>query len=840
VLPDKRGDKKLRKTLVYLILLLVSINIISMEFEYYPAQDMKVEKDTPIYVRFSEPMDPEYINRFTFVLNDGVSDLRGKVIYKEAEQTAHFIPLNYLEPGNTYKAMIMKGIKTRSGKVIEKDIVWSFRVMEDSTVITTLEDMRAKVPEFRKETEKELEIISLEPADKSVIKKTVPITVKFSAPLDEATVNKYTFMVKNQKRKWPGKLEVKDNAIVFYPYEPFSLDSQYSILITNFIKDIYGISFNTTHEFTFRTATVNEDEPPVVVNNYPAHNDFNVSPGSNIVVEFSKNMDPSTLNRFNVILSDGVKNVWGNIDYNEKDNILTFDPEYNLPINTKCTFKIRKNVRDIDGQFMPQDFEITFSTGAEVEVLIHEGTGEVDRIEKEKKDDEIMYTERYRFSTDELFFIKDHFPKDRDTMIDIDTKIKIDFSHAARVHDVNAFNFTVSDGVKNIWGDVFYDEESFVAYFSPRQKLRHNTLYYIRVSKSIKDIYGQELDRYYEWTFVTEPLPDKVPPEIVEVYPGDKETKLDPDVVVRVKFNEQIRVESLNKFTVRLTDGVDYIKCDITYDIEKNIAFIQPFDKLKQRGFYRLILSQGISDIAGNFMKEEVSTTFWTGEPPDKTPPQILAISPIENAPVYTTKPLVSITFNEPMDTRSLTPFNFGLLKGEEPVKGVVEYSPITFKAIYRPLENLKFGQIYRVFLTNRIKDRNGNNFPKNILWEFIVSHKEKTLPEVIATFPYQEKLNFPRDEELFIQFNKDMNPASLNRFTVKLRDMNMRRVDFKFAYDDEKRELVLTPFKNLEFNQKYMLTINKYVQDTEGKNMENNYTLVFYTEGRGHVEDNE
>ena len=71
-----------------------------IDYEYYPSQDMVVGKDTKIYIRFSKDMDPNYINKFTFVLNDGTSDINGKIIYVSKEKTAYFNPVSYLETLN--------------------------------------------------------------------------------------------------------------------------------------------------------------------------------------------------------------------------------------------------------------------------------------------------------------------------------------------------------------------------------------------------------------------------------------------------------------------------------------------------------------------------------------------------------------------------------------------------------------------------------------------------------------------------------------------------------------------------------------------------------------------
>ncbi|MFA7576987.1 MAG: Ig-like domain-containing protein [Candidatus Muiribacteriota bacterium] len=829
--------KKFLLTTLLSILLVFNINALKLEF--YPTPDMQVEKDTSIFIKFEKDMNPEYLNRFTFVLNDGQADIRGQVLYKPEEKKAYFIPVTHLKEGQIYKATLYKGVKALDNTELESTISWNFRISQHSMVIATLDDFKETMEQYKPKREF-LTILETSPQPGTIVDRTAPVVIKFSAPIDNSTVNKYTFMVKSETKKTEGRIEIRDNRLTFLPFEPFELNSRYTVIATNFIRDINGFSLQETFELNFQTDSLSKDEFPKIIEHYPGQNDINVSPGSSIIVKFNKNMDPSTLNRFNIVLHNGLKNTWGNISYNQKEKILVFEPEEDLPSNMKCSFRIRKNVRDTEGKFLNEDFVLEFITGTEKTALIHDKEQKPTLPDEPEKVDESSYTERYLMKSDNMFFLKDYFPKDRETKIKTDSSIKIDFSREARENTVNQFSIVVTDGVRNVWGDVVYDSKALTAWFTPKEPLRHNTLYYIRVSDEIKDINGNNLDRYYEWSFITEPLPDRVPPEITEVYPGDREINVGSDVIIKARFNEEIRVESLNMFTVRLSDGTGNKKTDITYDKEQNIAFIRPLERLKMNTLYKVILGPAISDLAGNFMKEEVSFTFWCGNPPDVTPPMILGISPRENAPVYTTRPIVSVTFNEPVDTVSLTPFNFGLLdENNKPVPGIIEYSPVTFRAIYKYLEPLQFGKIYRVFVGTGIKDVSGNNFEQNILWEFIISHPEETLPVIIASYPHQNNTNFNSDSDLFIQFNKDMNPASFNRFTIKLKDMTDKYYMGEIVYEKDKRELVFKPYTRLPFNTKLILEISRFIQDTEGKNMAEDYSLVFYTEGRGHAEQN-
>jgi hypothetical protein len=83
-----------------------------------------VARDKEIAFTFSEAMDPSTINKTTFTLKQGSTNIEGEVTYSGT--TAKFSPAALLASATTYTATITTGAKNLAGKGLSKDAVWNF------------------------------------------------------------------------------------------------------------------------------------------------------------------------------------------------------------------------------------------------------------------------------------------------------------------------------------------------------------------------------------------------------------------------------------------------------------------------------------------------------------------------------------------------------------------------------------------------------------------------------------------------------------------------------------------------------------------------------------------
>lgn len=98
-----------------------------------------------IIAEFNEPLNPATVNSDNFMVYENGNAIQGTLFYED--QTAWFVPLNYLAPNTTYEVLITTGIMDPMGNAMENDESWSF------TTGTTIEPIPnscdiSKIEEF--------------------------------------------------------------------------------------------------------------------------------------------------------------------------------------------------------------------------------------------------------------------------------------------------------------------------------------------------------------------------------------------------------------------------------------------------------------------------------------------------------------------------------------------------------------------------------------------------------------------------------------------------------------------------------------------------------------------
>ena len=101
--------------------------------DYFPKEDMSVDSNVSIYVTFSDDVIKETLNEETFFILKGTRRVAGDINYDESLRKAIFTPSSSLEEGATYEVHLTKDITSKSGKNLDRDYVWKFRVKRETS-----------------------------------------------------------------------------------------------------------------------------------------------------------------------------------------------------------------------------------------------------------------------------------------------------------------------------------------------------------------------------------------------------------------------------------------------------------------------------------------------------------------------------------------------------------------------------------------------------------------------------------------------------------------------------------------------------------------------------------
>ncbi|TAJ98379.1 MAG: hypothetical protein EPO39_18395 [Candidatus Manganitrophaceae bacterium] len=151
---------------------------------------------------------------------------------------------------------------------------------------------------------------------------------------------------------------------------------------------------------------------------------------------------------------------------------------------------------------------------------------------------------------------------------------------------------------------------------TPQTPLRFDTTYTVRVDR-IGDLSGNLSPAPISWSFTTEaapPITDTTPPRLLSVSPFDGATGIDEGALVTLTFDEGIDPHQLNNDTFKLIPDGQTIPVVGTYGCDPacTVVTFAPSFQLRLNSIYRIEVTSGITDPAGNPLAAPYSGRFIT------------------------------------------------------------------------------------------------------------------------------------------------------------------------------------------------------------------------------------
>jgi len=383
-------------------------------------KDTDIDVNAEITATFSEDMDPLTITKYTLLVNDGTNDIAGTVSY--SDKTATFTPAEDLQYEKTYTVTITTGAKDIAGNSLKSEYTWSFTTEREPDGIPP--EVTDKSPTANIDVPINTPItatFSEDMADSSITEDT--FTVNDSAENIEGTV---TYMHYGEDKgdvaplgepdglvnvgdslvclrfalglETPTQVDmengdvapfldaqgpdpdgyinvgdalvilrmalgiIKNRTATFKPEPDLLHNTTYNATITTGAMDLAGNALADNYTWSF---TTEPDTPPVVTSANPKDYDTDVDVYKSITVNFSKDMDGSTIDHetFFVTLKDDTEKIAGEVTYNTEDKTATFTPEQDLMHEKDYTATITTGATDIAGNPLAGDYAWSFKTG---------------------------------------------------------------------------------------------------------------------------------------------------------------------------------------------------------------------------------------------------------------------------------------------------------------------------------------------------------------------------------------------------------------------------------------------------------------------------------------------
>ncbi len=408
-----------------------------------------VALNTLISATFNEVIDSTTLNSNTFFVKRGNTNVAGSISY--VGMTAIFTPAANLLPNTVYTGTVTTGIKDKARNSPKANYVWTFTTGVAPDTIPP-------------------RVISTDPNNGDVnVSVTKIISATFSKVMNPATIDSTTFTLRQGTMAVTGLVTYLGNTASFAPTTSLAFNTTYTATITNKAKDMAGNALVNNYVWSFTTGLAPADAtPPTVISTDPANASIGVVISKVISVNFSKAMNPATINTTTFLLSQGTTPVAGTVTYSGVT--ASFSPNAILIPNTVYTATITTGAKDLAGNALVSNYVFNFTTG--------QSTADV--------------TPPNVISTD---------PANTATGVSLSKVIAATFSKAMNPSTINSSTFLLSQGMTPVAGTVTYSGTT--ASFTPNANLLPNTIYTATITTGAKDVAGNALVANYTWTFTT-------------------------------------------------------------------------------------------------------------------------------------------------------------------------------------------------------------------------------------------------------------------------------------------------------------------------------------------------
>ncbi|KVV13621.1 Ig-like domain-containing protein [Flavobacterium sp. TAB 87] len=202
--------------------------------------------------------------------------------------------------------------------------------------------------------------------------------------------------------------------------------------------------------------------------------------------------------------------------------------------------------------------------------------------------------------------------------------------------------------------------------------------------------------------------------------------------------------------------------------------------------------------------------------------PVVVATAPANGAIDVPLDQIITVTFNEEMDSDTFTEASF-ILQDNTPVDGTISYTGQT--ASFTPSVPLAINTTYTAVIKTTVKDLKGNALQEDYIWAF--STGKLLTPTIVLTDPLANAIDIPLNKIVNATFNMPMDIASINAATFTLKQ-GTTTIAGTVTIDQSKA--FFTPTVALTANTEYTATITTGAKNLDGTPIALNYVWKFTT----------
>ncbi|HEX7965294.1 MAG TPA: Ig-like domain-containing protein [Gammaproteobacteria bacterium] len=417
------------------------------------------------------------------------------------------------------------------------------------------------------------------------------------------------------------------------------------------------------------------------------HDNTETGYSAKVVVFFSEDMDPASLNtRTFIVRGPDSKPVAGAIDYLGVTAVFT--PTGSFTADTSYTAEITTGARSAAGVAMAKDRSWKFRTPSAAEL------------------------------TGVLVKVASTSPSDLEMDVPLNTGVNVTFNRVMDPATINRSTFVVADPDGTpVAGDVHYT--GVTATFVPSVPFAPNTSYRVYVSDGAKSLSGVPMDEHYHGVFTTGTTLGAAAPQVVLNSPMDQDTGVSLGTAIAVYFDQAMDTRSINSANIAVFAPTGE-QLDGTVTYAGTTAVFTPATALLPQSVYTVRVAAAVSSAGGAQMGSDYFFSFTTGSFSlgASLAPTVMFSDPAPYATGVAPNTKISIAFSEEMDPTTLTTDTIRVTDQDgNAVAGTVSYQGSA--AFFVPASRLQGGITYTVTVSGRVQSLVGTAMGADLSWTF-------------------------------------------------------------------------------------------------------------------------
>jgi large repetitive protein len=790
--------------------------------------------NSPVWVRFSEPLDPTTGISTAITLNGGA--VAGSVAFAPGPDytTLVFTPSPNLSPSITYNVAVA-GVEDASGNPLQPFAGSTFTTAASATPDTTQGT------------------VTITPTGSNVPVNS-NVVFQLNKAVNPLTVNSLSMRVYDNTagKDYPGAIVVSANlkTLTYTPTVSFPANHQICTWDYNgaYLYDLAGNAFQAVG-ICFTTSNTPSLTPPHVLSVSPPDTSTGIGPNNPVAVTFNEPVNPGSLTN-NVAVYIGSSLYTANYSLSGDSTTIYFSTGA-MPYGTTFTVVVSPNVVDMEGHPLGTEFRSSFTTAPQPVTTrpqvnsIRPGTGAsgvpttatvtfftsaplnpatvnantvhvsqngallTGALTFAANNQAITFTPAANFAPGaliEIWFTSGARDASNNPLFDY-------YSHFTTAPDLSATPLTISSRTCNFCDgssptnkviEVLFNKpvipatvtnasfflkdtnntnpvNGVISFFdgnrgiriTPNSPIPVGTYVYVYLTSAIQDTnnlsFAGSNSSYNFYVYTYNPV-DNAAPFVTGIAPTNGAGNIGSNAVISVTFNENPDPLTLDPANVTLTGVGGNIPVSLSYNSNNLTLTITPQAPMPA-GAVTLQMN-GVIDAAGNALNPTpYNSTFTVVNAPDYNPPAVVLTSWQPNQSNVPVTSSFSITFDKPIDVRSVVLTNNVLLRdatlGYPNVAATLSWSSGNTVLLITPAAALNVGHLYNVYIYS-LADLNGNVSGGILNQNFnTVLVAPSGGPAITQFVPPNGITNVPENFKPQIQFDRPIQATALGGVTM-------------------------------------------------------------------------